>query len=235
MSTSKRERERARLREQKWTQRQSEARARRRRAWTIAGALTGVAVVAVVTVLAVRANAPDKTFTLPPAADAEGREWTGDLRTSAGEIAFTLDGQAAPQAVANFVSLAQGGFFDGTDCHRLTTEGIFILQCGDPTGTGTGGPGYEFGPVENAPEDGLYPAGTIAMARTDAGTDTMGSQFFLVYEDTTLPTTTGGYTVFGKITSGLDVVRAVADAGTADGSGNGSPANPVTIEGVETQ
>ena len=235
MSTSKRERERARLREQKWTQRQFQARARRRRAWTIAGAVSGVAVVAVVTVLAVRANTPDKTFTLPPAADAEGREWTGDLRTSAGEIAFTLDGQAAPQAVANFVSLAQGGFFDGTDCHRLTTEGIFILQCGDPTGTGTGGPGYEFGPVENAPTDGLYPAGTIAMARTDAGTDTMGSQFFLVYEDTTLPTTTGGYTVFGKITSGLDVVRAVADAGTADGSGNGSPATPVTIEGVETQ
>ncbi|MBD7951875.1 peptidylprolyl isomerase [Oerskovia rustica] len=235
MSTSKRERERARLREQKWTQRQTDARARRRRAWTIAGAVSGVAVVAGVTVLAINANTPDKTYTLAPPSAAQDRAWTGELRTSAGDVAFTLDGQAAPQAVANFVSLARDEYFDGTDCHRLTTEGIFILQCGDPTGTGTGGPGYDFGPVENAPEDGLYPAGTIAMARTEAGTDTMGSQFFLVYEDTTLPTTTGGYTVFGKITSGLDVVRAVADAGTADGTGNGSPATPVTIEGVETQ
>jgi peptidyl-prolyl cis-trans isomerase B (cyclophilin B) len=235
VSSSKRERERARRREQRWTQRQAEARARKRRTWTIVGAVSGVAVVVGAVVVALVVNQPEKTFTLPPASAAQDREWTGELRTNVGDVAFTLDGQAAPQAVANFVSLAEGGYFDGTDCHRLTTEGIFVLQCGDPTGTGTGGPGYEFGPVENAPEDGLYPAGTIAMARTDAGTDTMGSQFFLVYEDTTLPTNTGGYTVFGEITSGLDVVRAVADAGTADGSGNGNPANPVTIEGVETQ
>ncbi|RXR24789.1 peptidylprolyl isomerase [Oerskovia turbata] len=234
MSTSKRDRERARLREQKWTQRQAGARARRRRAWTVAAAVSGVALVAGVTALAVNANPPEKTYTLAPASAAQDREWTGELRTSAGDIAFTLDGKAAPQAVANFVSLAREKYFDGTDCHRLTTANIFILQCGDPTGTGTGGPGYEFGPVENTPEDGFFPAGTIAMARAQT-TDSHGSQFFLVYEDTTLPTNTGGYTVFGKITSGLDVVRAVADAGTAEGTGNGSPATPVTIEGVETQ
>ena len=234
MSTSKRERERARRREQRWTQRQARARAGRRRTWTIVGALGGLALVAGVSVVALVANAPAKTFTLPPASAAEDREWTGELRTSAGDIAFTLDGQAAPQAVASFVSLARGGFFDDTDCHRLTTANIFVLQCGDPTGTGSGTPGYTFGPVENAPEDGFFPAGTVAMARATA-TDSQGSQFFLVHEDSTLPTNTGGYTVFGKITSGLDVVRAVADAGTTDGAFDGSPATPVTIEGVETQ
>lgn len=234
MSTSKRERERARLREQKWTQRQAEARARRRRAWTIAAAVSGVVVVAGVTALAVNANTPGTTYTLAPPSAAQDREWTGELRTSAGDVAFTLDGKAAPQAVANFVSLARSGFFDDTDCHRLTTANIFVLQCGDPTGTSTGGPGYTFGPVENTPDDGFFPAGTIAMARAQT-TDSQGSQFFLVYEDSTLPTNTGGYTDFGKITSGLDVVRAVADAGTADGAVDGSPATPVTIEGVETQ
>jgi peptidyl-prolyl cis-trans isomerase B (cyclophilin B) len=234
VSTSKRERERARLREQKWTQRQAEARARRRRAWTIAAAVSGVVVVAGVTALAVNANTPGTTYTLAPPSAAQDREWTGELRTSAGDVAFTLDGKAAPQAVANFVSLARSGFFDDTDCHRLTTANIFVLQCGDPTGTSTGGPGYTFGPVENTPDDGFFPAGTIAMARAQT-TDSQGSQFFLVYEDSTLPTNTGGYTVFGKITSGLDVVRAVADAGTADGAVDGSPATPVTIEGVETQ
>ncbi len=238
MTTSKRERERARRREEKWTQRQAQARARTQRTWTVVGAVAALAVVGGVVVLALSANsdadATDKTFTLPSPAAAEDREWTGELRTSAGDIELTLDGQAAPQTVASFVSLAQGGFFDGTDCHRLTTSGIFVLQCGDPTGTGTGGPGYTFGPVENAPEDGFFPAGTIGMARAQT-TDSHGSQFFLVYEDTTLPTDTGGYTVFGKITSGLDVVRAVADAGTADGAPDGSPATPVTIEGVETQ
>ena len=134
------------------------------------------------------------------------------------------------------MTLAESGYFDGTSCHRLTTSGIYVLQCGDPTGTGTGDPGYKFGPVENAPTDDVYPAGTVAMARQGGDGDSMGSQFFLVYEDSTIPSdAAGGYTVFGTITSGLDVVQAVADAGTQDGSGDGSPATPVTIEGVETQ
>ena len=111
-----------------------------------------------------------------------------------------------------------------------------MLQCGDPTGTGTGDPGYSFGPIENAPSDDVYPAGTVAMARQGGDGESMGSQFFLVYEDSTIPSdAAGGYTVFGTITSGLDVVQAVADAGTQEGSGDGSPATPVTIEGVETQ
>ncbi|WP_345940100.1 peptidylprolyl isomerase [Paraoerskovia marina] len=174
----------------------------------------------------------DVPTSAPDPSTAEGREWTGELTTSIGEIGVTLDGAAAPAAVANFVALADAGYFDGTDCHRLTTAGIWVLQCGDPTGTGTGGPGYSFGPIENAPADGLYPAGTIAMART-AEPDSMGSQFFIVYQDTELPTDGGGYTVFGTVTSGLDAVQAVADEGTADGASDGSPATPVTIEGVE--
>jgi peptidyl-prolyl cis-trans isomerase B (cyclophilin B) len=148
-----------------------------------------------------------------------------------------LDGAAAPQAVASFVSLAQNGYFDGTGCHRLTTAGIYVLQCGDPTFTGSGSPGYHFGPIENAPEDDVYPAGTVAMARQGGNGESMGSQFFLVYEDSRIPSDeAGGYTVFGEITSGLDVVRAVADEGVAAvGATDGEPAGPVTIEGVETQ
>ena len=76
-----------------------------------------------------------------------------------------------------------------------------MLQCGDPNGDGTGGPGYTFGPIENVPKDGVYPAGTIAMANAGQP-DSQGSQFFIVYKDTTLPR--GGYTVFGQVTSGLD-------------------------------
>ncbi len=173
---------------------------------------------------------------LPDAALAEGRTWTGTISTSQGDVAVELDGAAAPQAVANFVTLAQEGYFDGTDCHRLTTSGIYVLQCGDPTGTGTGSPGYAFGPIENAPADDVYPAGTIAMARQGGDGESMGSQFFLVYEDSTIPAdAAGGYTVFGRITSGLDVVQAVADAGVSGGATDGTPATPVTIEGVETQ
>jgi peptidyl-prolyl cis-trans isomerase B (cyclophilin B) len=104
-----------------------------------------------------------------------------------------------------------------------------VLQCGDPTGSGSGGPGYQFG-EENLPADAEnnYPAGTVAMA--NAGPGTNGSQFFLVYEDTTLPPS---YTVFGTITEGLDVVRTVAEAGVEGGGGDGAPAQPVSIERVE--
>ena len=105
------------------------------------------------------------------------------------------------------MSLAEQGYFDDTTCHRLTTKGIFVLQCGDPTATGSGGPGYSFEDELDGSEK--YPAGTIAMA--NAGPDTNGSQFFLVYEDTELPPS---YTTFGTIDdAGLDVVEEVADAG----------------------
>jgi peptidyl-prolyl cis-trans isomerase B (cyclophilin B) len=191
---------------------------------TVAGAIGGTAAPA-----AAPTTAPDPSV-------AEGRTWTSTLTTSAGDITVELDGAAAPQAVASFVTLAQAGFFDATACHRLTTAGIFVLQCGDPTGTGGGGPGFTFGPIENAPANDFYPAGTIAMARRGNDGASMGSQFFLVYQDSTIPSdAAGGYTVLGRITSGLDVVQAVADAGVAGGASDGAPATPVTIEGVEVQ
>jgi peptidyl-prolyl cis-trans isomerase B (cyclophilin B) len=163
---------------------------------------------------------------------AEARTWTGELTLNGIPLAVELDGAAAPQAVASGVSLAQSGFYDGVSCHRLTTQGIFVLQCGDPAGDGTGGPGYSYGPIENAPADDVYPAGTLAMARQGGNASSQGSQFFVVYEDSTIPSdAAGGYTVIGRVTSGLDQLQtAVIDAGVADGATDGAPAVPVTID-----
>ena len=169
-----------------------------------------------------------------PSADiAEDRTWTGTLTLNDIPLGIELDGAAAPQAVSSEISLIQSGFYDGTSCHRLTRENIWVLQCGDPVGDGTGGPGYSYGPVENAPADNVYPAGTIAMARQQQNGYSQGSQFFIVYEDTTLsPDQAGGYTVVGRVTSGLDeLTSGVTDAGTVDGGTDGAPAVPVTITG----
>lgn len=249
--SSKRERDHERRRHEKWQARRLEAeRARQRRTRTVAVAVVvllalGIGATAVVSLSrgdAPPAAAPSDTPSertgnggeVPDPALAEDRTWTGSITTSAGVVDVELDGAAAPQAVANFVTLAAEGYFDGTPCHRLVTSGIHVLQCGDPTGTGTGGPGYAWGPVENAPADDVYPAGTIAMARVGGDGASMGSQFFLVYEDSQIPSdAAGGYTVFGHITSGLDVVQAIADAGTQDGTER--PVTDVTIEGVEIQ
>ncbi|MCW2584109.1 MAG: Peptidylprolyl isomerase [Klenkia sp.] len=150
------------------------------------------------------------------------------VTTSAGVIGLTLD-QAAPAtcATASFVSLASQGYFDGTPCHRLTTgEGLQVLQCGDPSGTGGGGPGYAF-PTSTAGTE-TYGRGTLAMANAGQGTD--GSQFFLVYGDSQLP---ADYTVFGTIDeAGLAVLDGIAAGGVADGSSDGAPAAAVTIESV---
>lgn len=167
-----------------------------------------------------------------PSADlAEGRTWSGTLTLNDIPLGVELDGAAAPQAVSSEISLIQSGFYVGTSCHRLTKDNIWVLQCGDPAGDGTGGPGYSYGPVENAPADDLYTAGTIAMARQQQNAYSQGSQFFIVYEDTTLtPNEAGGYTVVGRVTSGLDALRAgITDAGTADGATDGAPAVPVSI------
>ncbi len=168
---------------------------------------------------------------VPSAEIAEGRSWTGTLTLNDIPLGVQLDGAAAPQAVSSEISLIQSGFYVGTSCHRLTKDNIWVLQCGDPAGDGTGGPGYSYGPVENAPADDLYPAGTIAMARQQQNGYSQGSQFFIVYEDTTLtPDEAGGYTVVGRVTSGLDALRSgITDAGTADGATDGAPAVPVSI------
>lgn len=253
MST-KREREYARRRHEKWLehQREREARARRGRriAWWVLGAAGVAAVVWIVIVVvgtfnppaAATTPSPDATTTpstpaaaAPDPSVAEDRAWTVSLTTSVGDVTLELDGHAAPQAVAAVVTLAKNGFYDGTTCHRLTvTDPMYILQCGDPTGLGTGGPGWTFGPIENAPADQVYPAGTVAMARSQNDANSMGSQFFLVYRDSTIPDdAAGGYTVLGKVVNGLDVLQKVAEAGVQEGSQ--TPVTQVTIEKVETQ
>jgi peptidyl-prolyl cis-trans isomerase B (cyclophilin B) len=148
------------------------------------------------------------------------------LDTNCGPIVISTLAKLAPATVASEVFLAKQGYYDKTPCHRLTTSGIFVLQCGDPTGTGSGGPGYTV-PDENLPTAAgvNYPAGTVAMA--NAGPGTSGSQFFLVYEDTTLPP---NYTIWGTVTSGLDLVQAIASVGDAGGTGDGAPTQPVVIE-----
>lgn len=151
-----------------------------------------------------------------PAAGTQEMTIVSNLGTLTAEI----DTANAPCTAGSFTHLAAQEYFDGQQCHRLTTEGIFVLQCGDPDarealesgnpqGAGMGGPGYQMGD-ENLPAEveGNYPAGTLAMA--NAGPGTTGSQFFIVYEDTSLPS---GYTVLGQITSGLDIVQEVAAAG----------------------
>jgi peptidyl-prolyl cis-trans isomerase B (cyclophilin B) len=159
---------------------------------------------------------PAATRTLPPAALSEHRTWTGTMTLNATKLSISLSGRKAPQAVANFVDLSQSAFYAGLSCHRLTTSGIFVLQCGDPAGDGSGGPGYTFGPLENVPKDGVYPAGTIAMARGTAQ-DSQGSQFFIVYKASKLPAP--GYTVFGTVTGGLPALRtAITSKGVAAGA-----------------
>ena len=153
------------------------------------------------------------------------------LDTSQGPIPLTLDRATAPCAVNAVVSLAQQGFYNDTPCHRLTTgEGLKVLQCGDPTGSGSGGPGFRYAeepptnlaPSPLSPEAANYSRGLVAMAKTSEP-GTTGSQFFLVYGDSALPPE---YTVLGRIdSSGLATVDKVAAAGSnnANGDGDGGP------------
>ncbi len=153
--------------------------------------------------------------------------YTANLQTNCGVITLSLEAAKAPVTVNSFVFLAGQHYFDHTHCHRLTTQGIFVLQCGDPTGTGSGGPGYKFSD-ENL-QGATYPAGTVAMA--NAGPNTNGSQFFLVYQNSPLPP---NYTPFGRITGGTDVLQNIAHGGTTNGSGDGAPSANVILQQVTT-
>lgn len=143
-----------------------------------------------------------------------------------GTVVVAMNAKKTPATVNSFAFLAAHHWFDNTPCHRLTTSGIFVLQCGDPTGTGTGGPGYTI-PDENL-KGATYPAGTVAMANTGQP-HSGGSQFFIVYENTQLPPR---YTPFGRITQGLDIIRAIAKAGEQTGTGDGPPVKPVVISSL---
>ncbi|MFJ2741023.1 peptidylprolyl isomerase [Streptomyces sp. NPDC087440] len=150
------------------------------------------------------------------------------LATTCGDIALDLDAKNAPRTVNSFNFLANKGYFDHTKCHRLTTRGIYVLQCGDPTAAGSGTPGYKL-PDENLKDPkvkgGTYPAGTVAMA--NSGPNTGGSQFFLVYKDSPLPP---NYTPFGTIKAGQDVLEKIAGAGESAGTGDGAPNATVVID-----
>ncbi len=160
----------------------------------------------------------------PPSEEpAASGEVPATISTSAGELAVTLDAAATPCTVSSFLSLAEQGYFDDTDCHRLTTQGIYVLQCGDPSGTGAGGPGYSFEDELSGEE--TYGAGTLAMA--NAGPDTNGSQFFVVYADSELPPS---YAVFGHLDeASTELVAGIAKKGTKDGGSDGAPKQKVTI------
>ncbi|MDT0396865.1 MULTISPECIES: peptidylprolyl isomerase [Streptomyces] len=157
-------------------------------------------------------------------------KYTLTLDTTCGAIDVDLKASAAPHTVNSFDFLANKGYFDHSKCHRLTTNGIYVLQCGDPTGMGTGGPGYTI-PDENLKDkslkDNIYPAGTVAMANTGQK-DSGGSQFFLVYQDSQLPPS---YTPFGTLSdAGMKVLQKIAGAGESTGAGDGAPNATVVID-----
>jgi peptidyl-prolyl cis-trans isomerase B (cyclophilin B) len=180
-------------------------------------------------------NTPPRTGRVP----TSPAEVSASLSTDRGNVGLQLDNAKAPCTVNSFASLAQQGYFDGTPCHRLTTTPrLGVLQCGDPTGTGAGGPGYRFAneyptnqyrlsdPALKTPV--TYPRGTLAMA--NAGSGTNGSQFFLVYADSMLPPT---YTAFGTIdATGLTTLDRISAAGVDGAVDDGEPAMSVTIDSV---
>ncbi|MCJ0976251.1 peptidylprolyl isomerase [Rhodococcus sp. ARC_M12] len=181
---------------------------------------------------AAKENTPPRTDNVP----TSDEPLSYSMETTAGNIGLTLNNPESPCTVNSFVSLANQGYFDVTTCHRLTTgAGLQVLQCGDPTGTGSGGPGYQF--ADEFPTDTFaegdpaaqspiaYPRGTLAMA--NAGPGTNGSQFFLVYGDSELPP---AYTAFGTIDeTGLATLDAIAAKGVEGGVSDGAPAEPVDI------
>ncbi len=162
-------------------------------------------------------------YSYPPVMSIDAKkEYSATLVTSKGDIVIALNAKETPATVNNFVFLAREKFYDGTIFHR-TIPG-FMIQGGDPEGTGMGGPGYKFPDEEFA---GEYKRGTVAMA--NAGPDTNGSQFFIMHKDAPLPP---NYVIFGQVVSGLEAVDAIATAPTKPGGEGSSPVTPVVVESV---
>jgi peptidyl-prolyl cis-trans isomerase B (cyclophilin B) len=193
--------------------------------------------------------APSASESLPPVGQnvgnvpepgfAEGKTYTGSLVLNETiTLGVTLDAALAPQAVSSILADTLTGYYVGKSCHRLvSSETAQLLQCGSLDGTGASDPEYSYGPIENAPADNVYPAGTIAIARTGDNAYGNGRQFFIVTKDTILPAdTAGGYSVVGRVTSGLEALIAeVMDAGTADGSPDAGPLVATTITSFTIQ
>jgi peptidyl-prolyl cis-trans isomerase B (cyclophilin B) len=190
--------------------------------------------------------APGKVASLsfkkePPISIDKSATYTMDLKTTCGDMPISMDASKAPHTVNSFNFLVGKGFFDHTKCHRLTTQGIYVLQCGDPKGNGTGGPGYTI-PDEDLKDSRLkgntYPAGTVAMAnqynpQTKKGKNTGGSQFFLVFQNSQLPPY---YTPFGTLSKGgMNVLLKIAKAGENTGQGDGAPNATVVINKATMQ
>jgi peptidyl-prolyl cis-trans isomerase B (cyclophilin B) len=178
---------------------------------------------------------PPRTGKIP----TDPAQVSASMATSQGNMGLMLANNESPCTVNSFASLIGQKYFDNTKCHRLTTSATLgVLQCGDPKGDGTGGPGYQFAneyPTDQFPpndpklqEPVLYPRGTLAMA--NAGPNTNGSQFFMVYKDSQLPPQ---YTVFGTIQAdGLATLDKIAKAGVAGGGEDGAPTSEVTIKSL---
>lgn len=174
-----------------------------------------------------------KNVGTPPAGEKRTGTQTMTITTNLGVITVQVQTAKAPCAANSFTYLASKKFFDNTKCHRLVTSNIYVLQCGDPSATGTGGPNYRY-LEENLPTDQrpTYPAGTVAIANSGSAASS-GSQFFIVYQDTTA--ISANYTVLGTVTSGLDIVKKVAAGGVipdpkAQEPGDGAPKTPITIK-----
>lgn len=177
-----------------------------------------------------------KNVGAPDPSLAAARTWTGTLTLNSVALGVSLDGAKAPQAVSGIIQDVKSGYYTGKTCHRLAESTNFgIIQCGSIDGQGGADPAFSYGPVENAPADNVYKAGTIAMARATGDGYSNGHQFFICFIDTTLPTdSAGGYTVVGTVTSGLDQLQSKIVAGgiTPGRSGSttdGSPTIPTTI------
>ncbi|PCG82769.1 peptidylprolyl isomerase [Streptomyces sp. WZ.A104] len=254
-SSEQRRRQLAREKFERQQKRREEARRRTRRITAIVAASVAVVAVIGVSAFVVAGKDDDKDKAsdaassqsptpepseseskapLPPMKIDKKATYTMSLKTTQGDIAFSMDAAKTPQTTNSFKALADKGYFDTTKCHRLTTQGIFVLQCGDPDGNGMGGPGYTI-PDENldalgkAGEDGkvTFPPGTVAMANTGQP-DSGGSQFFLVYKETKLPPT---YTPFGTMDeASLKAVEKIGEAGVEGDQPDGAPKKTVTIE-----
>ncbi|MFD7630624.1 peptidylprolyl isomerase [Streptomyces sp. NPDC059851] len=258
VTSDQRRRQLAREKFERQQQRRAEARRKGRQRAVVIGAAVAVVIAALVGLIvggvfesdkkdeaadpaASPSAAPTpKQSPAPAMAIDQKAKYTFALKTSAGDIKVEMDAAKTPETVNSFKALADKGFFDNTKCHRLTTSGIYVLQCGDPEGTGMGGPGYTIADENldalgkpNEQGQVIYPAGTVAMANTGRP-HTGGSQFFLVYKDSPLAPS---YTPFGKIdAAGLKALEEVAKAGTAEGGQDGAPKTAVVIQkGTVTQ